>query len=290
VAQELLAWRQTDGWIVSNPPGYSEPIVPGRWQPTPPNLPAAAFTHLQAAAPLALLTATQFLPPPSLTSEDYARDLNEIKLIGKSDSAARSSEQTAIARLWAGVSISGGGTATNLFSLWNNVARTVAVERHLSLVETARVFALMNVAIHDGLQTAQASKYVYKFWRPVTAIRQADTDLNPATDADPSWLSLITTPPYPAYAGNMACVGASAARALQLAFGSNDIPVTITWHQSDGPDVSHEFDGFSQAADEQYISRIYGGLHYRFDQEAGVRIGTTVADYVFSNFMTQRGR
>ncbi len=271
----------------------SEPLLPGRWQPTPPNNPVATFTHLQNATPLALLTSTQFLPPPppSLTSERYATDLNEIKLIGKSDSAIRTSEQTSIARLWAGVATTGTGTATNLFAIWNNLVRDVARERQLSLVETARLFALVNVSIHDGLQTTQASKFVYGLWRPVTAIRQADTDLNPATDPDPAWLPLITTPPYPSYAGNMACVGASAARALQLAFGTNDIPVTATWRQSGGlPDVTHQFDGFWQVAEEQSMARIYGGIHYRFDQEAGQQIGKSAAEFVFANFMTPRGR
>ena len=140
VAEEILAWRQNDGWVVSPFPAYSEPLLPGRWQPTPPNNPTAAFTHLQNAAPMALLTATQYLPPPppSLTSARYAADLNEVKLIGKSDSATRTSEQTAIARLWAGIATTGSGTATNFMSIWNNVARDVARERGLSLVETAR--------------------------------------------------------------------------------------------------------------------------------------------------------
>ena len=109
-------------------------------------------------------------------------------------------------------------------AIWNNITRDVVRERRLSLVEAARVFVLVNVAIHDGLQTTQTSKFVYGLWRPVTAIRGAADDLNPATDADATWLPLITTPPYPSYAGNMACIGASAARALQLAFGTNDIP------------------------------------------------------------------
>ena len=214
-----------------------------------------------------------------------------MKLIGKSDSATRTSEQTSIARLWAGIATTGSGTATNFMSIWNNVARDAARERRLSLVETARVFVLLNVSVHDGLQTAQASKFVYGLWRPVTAIRQADADLNPATDPDPAWMPLLTTPPYPSYAGNMASIGAAAARALELAFGANDMPVTATWKQSGGlPDVSHQFDGFRQVAEEQAESRIYGGIHYRFDQVVGLQIGSTVAGFVFANVMRPRSR
>src|SRR5262245_44989396 len=229
VAAEILAWRQNDGWIVAQVPPYSEPLLPGRWQPTPPANLAAAFTHLQRAAPMAALSATQFLPspPPSLTSARYAADFNEVKLLGKSDSSARTAEQTAIARLWSAV-----GTTTGFFSVWNNVAGDVAQARNLSLVEAARLFALVNVSIHDALQTTQSSKFVYGVWRPVTAIRAADTDLNDATGPDPAWLPLITTPPYPSYAGNLATIGASAARALHLACGANAMPVVITWKGS----------------------------------------------------------
>lgn len=291
VAREILSWRQNDGWVVSPFPPYSEPLLPGRWQPTPPNNPVPTFTHVRTAQPLALLSATQYLPapPPALTSARYATDLNEVKLIGKSDSTLRTPEQTAIARLWNGNAASGTGTATNYLSIWNNIARDAARERQLSLIETARVFVLVNVSVHDALQTAQASKFVYGLWRPVTAIRQADTDLNAATDPDASWLPLLTTPPYPSYAGNMATIGASGARALQLAFGTNDMPVKATWRQSGGqPDITHEFPGFWEAAEEQTESRIYGGIHYRFDHVAGHQIGRSVAEFVAANFMKPR--
>jgi hypothetical protein len=296
VAKEILAWRQSDGWAVPTPPPppYVEPPIPGRWQPTPPNNPVATFTHLQNAAPMALVSSTQYLPPPppTLTSARYATDLNEIKAIGKSDSMTRTPEQTAIARLWAGVATTGApNTATNFLSIWNNIVRDVAQQRRLSLVETARLFVLVNVSVHDALQTTQTSKFVYGLWRPVTAIRQADTDLNAATDPDPTWLPLITTPPYPSYAGNMATIGASAARALQLAFRTDEIPVTATWRQSGGlPDVSHHFNGFWDVAEQQNMARIYGGIHYRFDQEAGQTIGRSTAEFVFANFMNPRGR
>ena len=288
VAKEILSWRQNDGWVVPAFPPYSEPLVPGRWQPTPPANAAAVFTHLQHAAPMAVLSATQFLssPPPSITSARYAADLNEVKLLGKSDSTARTDEQTTIARLWSAV-----GTTTGFFSVWNNVTGDVARSRNLSLVEAARLFVLVNVSIHDALQTTQASKFVYGVWRPVTAIRAADTDLNAETDPDPDWLPLIVTPPYPAYAGNLAAIGASAARMLQLASGTNDVPVAITWKQSEGlPDVTRHFDGFWEATEEAAMARIYGGVHYRFDQEAGLEVGRSVAEFVFANFLPPRRR
>ncbi|HLG55091.1 MAG TPA: vanadium-dependent haloperoxidase [Vicinamibacterales bacterium] len=288
VAAEILEWRQNDGWVVSQFPAYSEPPLPGRWQPTPPANAAAVFTHVLQAAPMAVLSPTQFLPspPPSLTSARYADDVNEVKALGKSDSAVRSAEQTTIAQLWSGV-----GTTTGFFSVWNNMAADVVRARNLSLIEAARLFALMNVSIHDALQTTQGSKFVYGVWRPVTAVRAADTDLNAETDPDPTWLPLIATPPYPSYAGNLAAIGASAARALELVSGTTDMPVAITWKQSGGlPDVTRHFDGFWQAADEEAMARIYGGVHYRFDQDAGQQVGRSVAEFVIATVMTPRDR
>lgn len=236
---------------------------------------------------MAALSSTQFLPapPPALTSARYATDLNEVKLVGSANSGARTEDQTALSRLWSGV-----GTTTGFFAVWNNVTRDVARARHLSLVETARLFVFVNVSIHDALQTTQTSKFVYGLWRPVTAIRAADTDLNDATDPDPAWLPLITTPPYPSYAGNLATIGASAARALQLVAETNDMPVAVTWKRVGLPDVTRHFDGFWQAAEEEALARIVGGVHYRFDQEAGQVLGRAVAEFVFENFMRPRDR
>lgn len=285
VAKEILAWRQNDGWVVSQFPPYAEPPFPGRWQPTPPANAPAAFTHLQQATPMATLSATQFLPspPPSLTSARYAADVNEVKRLGRVDSAERTDEQTAIARLWSGV-----GTTTGFFAVWNKVTGDLVLARSASLVEAARLFVLVNVSIHDALQTTQASKFVYGVWRPVTAIRAADTDANPDTDPDPAWLPLIPTPPYPAYAGNLAAIGASAARTLELAADTNGAPVAVVWQQTGLPDVTRHFNGFREAADEEAMARIYGGVHYRFDQEAGQQIGRSVAEFVFANVMTPR--
>jgi hypothetical protein len=290
VAKEILAWRQSDVWVLSAPaPAFTLPELPGLWQPTP-GVSAAAFTHLQFAAPMALASATQFLPPrpPLVTSERYTNDFNEVKLLGKSDSAARTPEQTTIARLWAGVGEGGTGTATNFLSVMNNITRDVARARRLSLVQTARLFVLVNASIHDALQTTQTSKFVYGVWRPVTAIRNAADDLNPATDADQAWLPLIATPPYPSYAGNIVTIGTSAMRALQLAIGTDDFAFSATWKRSNGPDVTQTFSAFSEVADQMYMARIWSGIHYRFDQDAGQEIGRATAEYVFANYMQRR--
>jgi hypothetical protein len=286
-AAKVLAWRQNDGWAVP-PPVYEPPPIPGLWQRTPPGA-AAGFTQFPGVVPFALPTPTLFLPPPppQLNSAKYAEDFNQVKLLGSVGSSERTAEQTLRSRLFAGVV-----TTTNLFAMWNNVARDAIRARGLSLVDAARLFALMNVSMNDGLQTTHASKFVYGLWRPVTAIRRADEDMNAATDPDPGWTPLLTTPPYPAYAGNMACVGMSAATALGLGLGTDDVPFTVLWRGTPAtpttpaqPDVTRSFTGFLELAEAQAMSRLHGGIHYDFDNRAGQQVGRNVAGYVFRNFM-----
>lgn len=281
VAKRILEWRATDGWATSQ--SYTPPALPGLWQPTPPNFPAATFVQAGDAKPFALPTPFYYMPrrPPALNSQEYADAVNEIKAIGGVTSTVRTEEQTLQARLWASV-----GYKELWSGVWNGVGRFLAFDRKLSLIESARMFALLNVSMMDGVQTAQASKYVFQLWRPVHAVQRAGEDMNSATDADPTWMPLLTTPPYPSYAGNMACIGASSARALALYFGTNDIPVTIQWSGTDGINfVARPFAGFWQIAEHQAASREYGGIHYHFDTTASQEVCPKVAGYVYANFM-----
>lgn len=153
----------------------------------------------------------------------------------------------------------------------------------------ARVFTLVNVSINDGLQTSHASKFIYGLWRPVTAIRRADEDLNPLTAPDPTWLPLLVTPPYPSYSGNMACMGASAARTLANVFGTNDIAITPTWVGNAGnADVSRNYAGFWQLAEEQARSRVYAGIHFTFDNIASQESCKKVADYISAHYLLRK--
>jgi len=282
VAARMLELRANDGWNAP-PPVYNLPATPGNWQPTPPANSAATFTHYGAVVPFVLHTGTQFLPnpPPAMTSAEYARDLNEVKTIGKSDSATRTADQTKVAQLWANVN-----TPTNFLYVWNNVARTVSTERGSTTIEKARLFALTNIALHDALQTTFASKFHYGLWRPVTAIRRADEDGNADTAPDAAWSSLIGAPPYPSYAGNMAAIGTSQSTILSLFFGRDDIPYSHTWDGAGG--ATRSYVGFTAMANEQAEARIYGGIHFRFDNVAGQSVGRNAANYIFQNFMRPR--
>jgi hypothetical protein len=284
-AAAILKWRENDGWpaTITPDPTYVLPPFPGLWQPTPPANSFATFTFYPHVDPFALVTSTQFLPdpPPTLISPHYATDFNETKLVGSVSSAARTPEQTLQSQVFAGVN-----TTIGFLHVWNIVAGTVAQSQGLSLIDTARVFALLNVGLHDGLQTSFTSKFTYGLWRPVTAIRRADEDLNPDTSPDPTWTPLLTTPPYPTYAGNASCLAAAAARALQLAFDRDDIPFSVTYPRTGGfPDVTWSFTGFDDLAVQQARSRIYGGIHFQFDSDASRAACPKVSEWAFAHYM-----
>jgi hypothetical protein len=281
VAARMLEARTNDGWTAPLPP-YSLPPTPGNWQLAPGNT-AAAFTHTPGVRTFAATNSSQFVPPPPppLNSGQYAADFNEVKEIGSATSILRTADQTLVARLWAVI-----GTTTGPFISWNNVARNLSISRNLTIVENARLFALFNIVAHDTLVTTFTSKFQYGLWRPVTAIRRADEDGNPNTIQDPTWLTLIPTPPYPSYAGNMAGIGTAHSTSLALFFGRDDIAFQNTWAGS--PGWTRSYASFSAMADEEANSRIYGGIHFRFDNVAGQAVGRNIANYVFSNYLTPR--
>ena len=293
-AKAVLDWRQNDGWPTTQAaattpdPTYVLPPFPGLWQPTPPANSLATFTFYPHVRPFALLTATQFLPPPppTLTSARYATDFNEVKLLGAVNSAVRPADVTLWTQIHAGVN-----TQFGFFHVWNRVAGDVAQSSNLSLVDTARTFVLLTVALHDGLQTSFTSKFTYGLWRPVTAVRRASEDLNPATAQEDNWTPLLTTPTYPSYAGNAACLSAASARALQIAFDRDDIPFTVVYPRTMGlPTETRHYAGFSDLAQQEADSRIFGGIHFRFDNEASQAYCVKAPEFAAAHFMLPRDR
>src|SRR5262245_30862612 len=224
VPRQVLAWRGHDG---SNAPGpYTPGTGPGVWQPTPrpnPNPPPAELPGLPAAAPQWAKVTPFCIPgpdafrppsPPALTSGAYTDAFAEVKRLGARDSTSRTALQTEIARFWFG----GAGTFT-AGGYWDPIAQEAAARHGNSLVQNARLFALLNVAEADAAIAIWDAKYTYNFWRPVTAIRAADTDGNPATDPDPGWTPLLVTPNHPSYVSGHTGVCAAAAAALAAFFG-----------------------------------------------------------------------
>lgn len=284
VAKATLDRRANDGWN-QTPPPLVLPSLPGYWKPTPPANAAATFTHYPNVEGFVAANGRRFLMegPPTLTSTRYATDFNETKALGAVDSTTRTAEQTQMARLWHGV-----GTTTTSPNLWNIVLADVARARGWSGLEAARGFALMNMTQHDALMTSFTGKFLYGFWRPVTAIREADQDGNAATAPDPAWTPLLATPPYPGHPGNRACLSASQSRLLERLFGQDNVPVQVTWAVTGGAAVTRAYNGFRQLANEEAKSRIWGGIHFEFESLASMGACTLLADYVVDNTLRKK--
>jgi hypothetical protein len=285
-AAAILAWRQNDGYATANPqpPAFLASTLPGIWRPTASG--PYQFSEIGNVEPFGLLTPSQFLPTPypQLESAAYAEAFDEVKAVGRAVSAVRTPEQTRFAQVFAGVGAF--ANVTSPFRLWSNVARDLSRDKSLSLLATARLFALTMATIHDGLQTSHYSKAVYRLWRPETAIAHADLDNNAATDAEAGWAPLIPTPPYPAYSSNMTCIGAGASRMLADVLGSDAQTFTATWYTAtDDVVFAQPYTSLFQLGNDEAHSRIWGGIHYRFDIEASQVSCTQVADYLFDNYM-----
>ena len=284
VARAVLESRANDGWD-RLPTPYLLPNLPGYYQVTPPENGAVTFTHYPGVQPFIMDRHRSLVAaPPALTSALYAEHFNEVKAIGGVTSTVRTAEQASIARRWWPI-----GTSTAFAHVWGNVLRDLARRTSLSAVDAARGYALMGMTMHDGLLASFNGKYLYGLWRPVTAIREAERDGNPATAADPTWLSFIPNPPYPAYPGNMTCMAAVNSRTLERLFGRDDMPFSVTWTGTAGnADITRPFNGFREMANEQARSRVYGGIHFEFDQQASFGVCIPLADYAFDNYMRRR--
>ena len=280
-ADGILALRSNDG---SNAPPipYVFGSAPGDYQSTPPNFPQQPqFTHWSHVTPFALERADQFRPgpPPDLTSERYATVFNQVKSLGIANSTAATADQALTGRFWNGA----------IQNYWNEITQTVAMERNLTTAQSARLFALLNLTFADGVIAFYDAKYVYNFWRPVTAIRAADTDNNPETLADPNWLPQSTnTAPDPSYPGAHAVISAAGASVLISFFDSDHFDLTVTSEVLEG--VTRSFTRLSAAEEEATLSRIFAGQHFRSDLTTGQRLGRNVADFVVDNFLTLRHR
>ncbi len=278
VASRILALRADDGSSVSvtNTPGTD----PGDWRPTLPGLQPAVLPQWPDVQPWAMISSTQFGPgaPPALSSIAYAKALNEVRTIGSATSTTRTADQTNIAKFWA----NGAGTSTPP-GHWNVVAQIVAEDRHNTLEENARLFAMLNIGLADAAIACWDAKYEYNFWRPVTAIQLADTDNNAATPADASWTPLLTTPAFPAYSSGHSTFSGTAAAVLKGFFGTDRVHFVLP-SETAGV-ASRTFSSFSQAAAESGISRVYGGIHFSFDNVAGLQTGEQLGKYVVRHFL-----
>jgi membrane-associated phospholipid phosphatase len=266
----MLAARAGDG-ASATPPPVPVGTQPGDYRPTPPMFAPAVFTQWPNVTPFVLHAADQFrpAPPPGLSTAAYAQALNEVKSLGQKTSTSRTADQTVAAQFWPGP----------IWTTWNEIAENAALAHHTDLVHAARLFALLNLSFADTTIAFYDAKYHYNLWRPITAIRDAAHDGNPATAGDPTWTPLLLKVADPSYPGAHSAISAAGAAVLSSVFGAHD-RIAVT---SDVlPGMVRAFDSYSAAATEAGLSRIYGGVHTRIDHEAGLRLGQEVAGFVLA--------
>jgi membrane-associated phospholipid phosphatase len=277
VAGQVVAWRRDDG---SDRPGAHRPRVrPGLWRPTPAAFRDALLPGWGDVTPFAIRKGTQYCPygPPEMTSKAYTAAFREVKLLGGRHSTARTADQTQIAYFWA----DGDGTVTPP-GHWNQIAQAVARQRGNTLMENARLFAALNISLADAGILCWVIKFTYDFWRPVTAIQRADEDGNPDTEPDPDWAPLLETPPFPSYTSGHSTFSGAAAAVLADHFGDK---VSFTVTSQGVPGATRSFRSFWAAAEEAGQSRIYGGIHYQFDNLDGLAMGRHLGRYVCRDFL-----
>ena len=284
VAGTILAVRSTDGLTPPPPPFVgvlgieASPAAVGVWRPTPLLNASGAGPQFATMTPWVLTRPSQFrLPPPNaLSSAEYAADYNEIKTMGVYSGSLRTDDQSELSLFWAG----------NTPLYWNRIASQLSASRGLSLTENAHLFGLLNVTMADAAIACWDSKYRYVYWRPITAIRLGDTDGNPSTDPDPTWIPWLDffppgTPAHPEYPSGHSTVSGAAAYILAAMFGETTA-FSVTSEVRPG---TRSFPSFSAATAEIGDARVFGGIHYRTSCTRGNALGQSVAAYVSSHAM-----
>jgi hypothetical protein len=277
-ANAKIAARANDG---SSPPETFLPASTeaGVWQPTPPAFGPGLFLQWRNVTPFGIERGDQFRPgpPPALTSERYRRAYDEVRRLGDVSSTARPQDRVDVVLFYAALPPS---------QVWNATAQQVSAERAMSISDKARAFALLNMAISDALVAVFDMKYVYVFWRPVTAIRAGDVDGNPNTDGDAAWTPFITTPSFPSYASAHGAGSGAAARVLTQLFGAAGHSITLSAPAV--PGVVLHYTAFRDMTDDVSDARVYGGIHFRFDQDEGDTLGRKVGRYVVAHRLRRR--
>ena len=282
-ARAMLIERQNDGRFGPSPTPY--PVAPGIWRPTPPNFANDPSPWVGNVRPFIVPNAEMLRTdgPNPLTSVEYAEDFNEIKEVGSLTSITRSQYQTDTAIYWQDL----------LPAFMNRLFRDLAVEQGLTIAESARLFAMENMAGADAYIGGWNDKYYWQFWRPITAIRQADTDGNPATEADPTWLPLfhpttpvcnppgLVTPPFPDHPSGHSCGIGAYVHTLQNFFGTDRKSFSAFSNKSC---TTRSFDRFSDMLKEVIDARVWGGIHFRTADTQGAVLGKKVAQYLKKNY------
>ena len=272
-ADNLIAVRTNDGR--NAPVLFTQPPAPGVWRPTPLAFQPMAVPWMGAVTPLLLRSGAQFGepgPPPAMTSARYTRDFDEVKALGSATSTVRTAQQTSTALFFSG----------NASIQFNAALRDQLTVRPLDIVDAARMFAAVDMSEADAIISVWHAKYLYGFWRPVTAINLADTDGNPATTADPSWTPLLTTPPYPDYVSGYSGLTGAFTRSLADALGTRDLQLTLI--STAVPGAVRTYGSGRTLRDDVVSARVWLGIHFRTADTTGVDMGQRVAHWALTHY------
>jgi hypothetical protein len=278
VAAVILAIRTHDGAAQAQSPYTAEGAgTPGVWVATGPA--PALLPGWARVAPWVVGNLRLFRPdgPPPLSSRRYARDYNEVKEIGSLTSVSRTDEQTGIARFW----------LASPAAIWNGVARQMIQAQGLNLSATARALALIYLAAADASIACWDAKYTTNFWRPITAIRNGDSDDNDRTEADPEWTPLFPTPPHPEYISGHSTNSSAMATVLMLMFGDRPAAGIVATSPTN-PGFERHWTTPGEGVDEVIEARIYSGIHYRTSDEEGAQVGRRIARFVVNHALRAR--
>jgi hypothetical protein len=269
VAGKILALRASDGSDAPN--NYRPMTAPGVYVPT--TLPIAS--QWGNVTPWVMERGSQFRPaaPPDLKSAEWARDYDEVKDLGGKKSTVRTAEQTETARFWL---ITGPQS-------WDPLVRQLAAAPGRSLIENARLFALVEMAAADAYIAVFDGKYAFNLWRPITAIRNGDRDGNDATGRDAGWEPLIDTPLHPEYPCAHCITSAAVRMVLESEFGTGAVSLSMT--SSAVPGVTHKWASIEEWANEVSVARIYGGIHYRNSTVVGKDMGKKIGELAVRNYL-----
>jgi hypothetical protein len=276
-AQDIIAFRSGDGLKAATPSyGGIGPILPGQWQLQPNQ--SVQTPWLATMRPFLLDQASQFRvgPPPSLTSPRYAKDLNETEAYGALNSTVRTSEQKAIAYFWVG----------NNINQYNQTMQSVVGQHGMDLVDAAHLLAMGNIVSTDAGIACYDSKFFYQFWRPITAIRNADKDGNPDTTADPTWQALLGVPGHPEYPSQHGCFTAGFSDALAAALGTKHLDVTMPGGEGGSPvlTTTQHFNDVEDIQKQVVDARVWLGFHFRNSVEQGETLGNDVARWELKRY------
>jgi hypothetical protein len=281
-AAAIVAARANDGSFPANPEQFFGGTGPGEWRSELPTPAPMVTSWLAAVVPFTLKDSAQFRaspPPPHLNSGEYAKAYNEVKALGALDNSARMPEQTDIAYFF----------SDNSIQYWNRTLRGIADTYLDDIGDSARLFALANMAIADAVITAWDNKRYWNFWRPITAIHEGDNDGNAHTEADPDWVPFLTTPNYPDYTSGSNSVSGATTTMLARFFGTDKVTFSITSAIPQVVQNPRVYARFSEAAADIVNARIYEGIHFRFADEVARRQATHVANWAFSHFLRPLG-